>query len=35
MKLLENNAFEVLNSSLFLESGDAKIVGRSVDFTLH
>jgi len=28
MKLLENQAFEVINSSLFLESGDAKIVGR-------
>ena len=30
MKLLENQAFEVINSSLFLESGDAKIVGRFV-----
>ena len=28
MKLLENNSFEVLNSSLFMESGDARIVGR-------
>jgi len=28
MKLLENNGFEVLNSSLFLQSGDARIVGR-------
>jgi len=28
MKLLENNSFEVLNSSLFMEVGDARIVGR-------
>jgi len=28
MKLLENNGFEVINSSLFMESGDARIVGR-------
>lgn len=28
MKLLENNGFEVINSALFMESGDAKIVGR-------
>ena len=28
MKLLENSSFEVLNSALFMESGDARIVGR-------
>ena len=28
MKLLENNSFEVLNSSLFMEVGDARIVVR-------
>jgi len=28
MKLLDNNEFEMINSALFMESGDAKIVGR-------
>ena len=30
MKLLENNSFEVLNSSLFMEVGDSRIEGRGV-----
>jgi len=33
MKLLENNGFEVVNSSLFMESGDAKIVGRMESYS--
>jgi len=28
MKLLDNNSFEILNSALFMENHDAKIVGR-------
>ncbi len=30
MKLLESSSFEAVNSALFVETGEAKIVGRSV-----
>ena len=33
MKLLENNGFEVINSSLSMQSGEAKIVGRMESYS--
>jgi len=33
MKLLENNGFEVINSSLSIQSGEAKIVGRMESYS--
>ena len=33
MKLLENNGFELINSSLSMQSGEAKIVGRMESYS--